>query len=128
MKFKDIADHLCRWIRSRNSDFLRSELIHVLEIDGNNEVTGYFIVEGASQDKVKIENGIEIPFDIYSIIGRCLAYLTIYDISGMYLVVSSKELAEILKDAIRYLVLPLGLILFVDGSFELVIEPSAPEW
>jgi len=128
MKLEDIADHLCRWISSRNSDFLRSDLIHVLEIDGNNEVTGYFIVEVASQDKVKIENGIEIPFDIYSIIGRCLAYLAIYDISGMYLVVSSKELAEILKDAIRYLVLPLGLIFYVDGSFELVIEPSAPEW
>ena len=128
MKFEDIVENLCRWIESRNSKVYRSDLIHVLEVDSNNEVTGYFVVESPSEKKVKIDKEIEIPFDIYSVLGRCIAYLTVYDISELYLVVSSDRLAKEIRNALRYLVLPLGLILYKEGSFELIHEPSAPEW
>ena len=128
MNFEHIMRQLCRWIGSRNSDFIRSDLIHVLEIDENNEVTGYIIVEEPVKNKVKINGELEIPFDIYSILGKCLAYLTLYGITGLYLVVSSEELVMMLKDAIKYLALPLGLILFRNGSLELILEPQAADW
>lgn len=124
---KDLIDKLISWIEGRNSKAVKTDLIDVVEIS-EEDIIGYIFVDNSFDDLIEIEGDLTIPFSAYATIGRALAYLTIYDISEIYVVATSSELIKVIGDAIRYLLLPVGLIGVKGDKFVLYQEPLAGEW